>query len=264
MVAHDDWQQAAGMRHLLSPRAPIGNPILIQCMRTAVAALRRLLCRPSRELAPTRDLPELSGPAAALMLRLLEATMPPSVLAEAAAVHASMTSSTDGSSGSQAAALQRPKSAKRRASEAALERRFSSSDLVAAAAAGGDHAAKRLREERPAVRVAACSDCSGRAEADVDEAEQAAAWCAQDVALPPMDWAAALQSVQSDADMAYDRVAGCYTLPGAFFWKTAWLERHGSDAQQLLLGMSGQSRPAAPVPRRRLVHRSLLPPAAFC
>lgn len=149
--------------------------------------------------------------------------MPPSVLAEAAApahatsAHATSMTSTEGSSGSQAAAVQRPKSAKRRASEAALERRFSSSDLVAAAAAaaGSDPAAKRLREERPAVRVAACSDCcSGRAEVDAEGAEGAAAWCAQDVALPPMDWSAALQAVQHDADMAYDRAAGCYLLPG--------------------------------------------------
>ncbi|PRW20999.1 subtilisin-like serine protease [Chlorella sorokiniana] len=192
-------------------------------MRTAVAALRRLLPRPPRERPTHSELPELPGPAAALLLHLLEAVMPPSMLTEAAAaahapsVHAQTPAgSTDGSSGSQAATLQRPKSAKRRASEAALERRFSSSDLVAAAAAaGGDPSAKRLREERPAVRVAACSDCcSGRAETDSEEADNAAAWCAQDVALPPMDWAAALQSVQHDGDMAYDRVAGCYQLPG--------------------------------------------------
>ena len=197
---------------------PSGNFPPLQCMRTAVAAARRLLFRPTRELAPARDVPELPGPAAALLLHLLEAVMPPSVLAEAAApAHATSMTCTEGSSGSQAAAVQRPKSAKRRASEAALERRFSSSDLVAAAAAaaGSDPAAKRLREERPAVRVAACSDCcSGRAEVDAEGAEGAAAWCAQDVALPPMDWAAALQAVQHDADMAYDRAADCYLLPG--------------------------------------------------
>lgn len=193
-------------------------------MRTALAALRRLLFRPANpSLAHATELPELPGPAAAL-LHLLGSIMPPSALVEiAAAGHASGASMTPSSStdGSQAAALHRPKSAKRRASEAALERRFSSSDLVAAAAAaGGDHAAKRLRQERPPVRVAACSDCcSGRAESDAGEGEQPATWCAQDVALPPMDWAAVLQSVQHEGDMAYDRTAGCYLLPGA-----CWLE----------------------------------------
>lgn len=199
-AAHRQFPVAAVHAHCSRSPAPAANP----------------------SLAHATELPELPGPAAAL-LHLLVTIMPPSALVEiAAGGHASGASMTPSSStdGSQAAALHRPKSAKRRASEAALERRFSSSDLVAAAAASGDHAAKRLRHERPPVRVAACSDCcSGRAESDAGEGEQAAAWCAQDVALPPMDWAAVLQSVQHEGDMAYDRAAGCYLLPGA-----CWLE----------------------------------------
>ena len=207
--------------------------------RGALVALRRAFSSQPPPQRPPRDLTAwpplathlvellmplswLAEPAAAMQVH---APQPPASQPRAAQAAASSTpsASTDGSSGCQAAPLQRPKSAKRRAAESLLERRFSSNDLVGAAAAAaaaaglvGDAAtpAKRPRvQERPPVRVAACSDCAAAAACD-GCAQAAADWCAQDVALPPMDWAAVLQSVRHESDVAWDRAEGCYRLPG--------------------------------------------------
>lgn len=122
------------------------------------------------------------------------------------------TSNDDSSSGQSASEL-RQKSAKRRAAEALLQRKFSSTALDKSAEHGSS-AAKRQRNEqqqRPPVRVAACSDCSG----GTGHAHATPSWCANDVALPPMDWPAVLQAVTQERDMLVDMQARCYHLPGA-------------------------------------------------
>lgn len=112
-----------------------------------------------------------------------------------------------------ASELRPPKSAKRRAAEALLHRRYSSSTL---APDGGGGGAKRQRtdQQRPPVRVAACSDCAACSADCVGGSSTAAAWCSQDVALPPMDWPAALQSVSLERDVVVDQRTQCYHLPG--------------------------------------------------
>ncbi|PSC71691.1 Werner Syndrome-like exonuclease [Micractinium conductrix] len=158
--------------------------------------------------------------------------MGPAAEAVAAAPHACGAPSTaagspSSSGGTPSASLpagapRPPKSAKRRAAEALLHRRFSSSPSVAAlAAADATEAAKRRRgddqqtaqppaeqqqqQQRPPVRVAACSDCSA--------AEPA--WCTHDVALPPLDWAAVLQSVQHEHDVPICPSTQAHCLPGS-------------------------------------------------
>jgi hypothetical protein len=137
-------------------------------------------------------------------------------------------------SGQPSVSDQRQKSAKRRATEALLQRRFSSPALAvaadgAAAAAptpgatptgGASSESKRQRsteQQRPPVRVAACSDCSCNSSGSGHAAAAATpAWCSQDVALPPMDWAAVLQSVTQEGDvLLVEGAANCYQLPGA-------------------------------------------------
>ena len=151
--------------------------------------------------------------------------------------HACSPTASD-SSGQPSVSEQRQKSAKRRATEALLQRRFSSpalavaADAAAAAASapgatptgGAISESKRQRsteQQRLPVRVAACSDCSCNSSGSSFGSGPAAAaatpaWCSQDVALPPMDWAAVLQSVTQEGDvLLLDGAANCYQLPGA-------------------------------------------------
>ncbi|KAI3430822.1 hypothetical protein D9Q98_009233 [Chlorella vulgaris] len=101
----------------------------------------------------------------------------------------------------------RIKSAKRQAAEALLQRRYSGSELTSTSSGTGT-AAKRQRtqKQRPAVRVPACSDCSCEGRSRVEES-----WCSQDVALPPMDWPAVMQSAIEDQ---VDHRSHCHNLPG--------------------------------------------------
>ena len=212
------------------------SPELDSRMQGRAPVLARLLTA-AAGFAPL--LPSLSSTAAFIQARpaalqdyTAAAGMGPAAEAVAAAPHACGAPSTaagspSSSGGTPSASLpagapRPPKSAKRRAAEALLHRRFSSSPSVAAlAAADATEAAKRRRgddqqtaqppaeqqqqQQRPPVRVAACSDCSA--------AEPA--WCTHDVALPPLDWAAVLQSVQHEHDVPICPSTQAHCLPGA-------------------------------------------------
>lgn len=150
-------------------------------------------------------------------LSLSPGSMPPSMLpSEAPCISGDIACTPSNSSldsRQPASELRPPKSAKRRAAEALLHRRYSSSTL---APDGGGGGAKRQRtdQQRPPVRVAACSDCAACSADCVGGSSTAAAWCSQDVALPPMDWPAALQSVSLERDVVVDQRTQCYHLPG--------------------------------------------------